>query len=323
LTIKYVAERVTVNAAQLANWHGSASAAALTLSGPCPECLVNSPHEVPRQFTARESGTAKPAAMMTADLKCACEEPHRDRPSTESTGCGRSWYVRATVAADGGVTLAPLQAALDPRLAVARKALDDAGPQQLTDLRGAAERWIGGVTALFSLFGLAGVTITRATVTGLSTWWQVGVAIAAATSIGLAGVAIWWIYRAAYGWPVTSPVSTDDEVLAWYEGRLAAPRTQAGYLRRGVGAAGLALTALVVTAGLLWFAPQQPAAGPLVQATLGDGSRVCGTLLAGPATGTTGVAEATGTVRIRRASDGTAVPVPVRSLASLSAVAAC
>jgi hypothetical protein len=245
---------------------------------------------------------------------CACEEKHPGRPDDEPTGCGRSWYVRTMVATDGTVTLVPLPAAVDPRLAVARKALDDAGPKQLIDLRSAAEKWIGGVTALFSLFGLAGVTITRSTVTGLSMGWQLGIGIAAAGSIGLAGLAIYWIYRAAYGWPVTRPVSTDDEVLAWYEMRLMAPRVQAGYMRNGVRAAGGALATLVITVGLLWFAPQQRAAAPLVQATLRDGSRICGTLLP---------AAASGVSRIRRASDGTAVPIPVRSIVSLAGVTAC
>jgi hypothetical protein len=314
LAIKYATERVTVNAAQLANWHGSASADVLTLSGPCPVCGATSPHEILRQVTAREGGAAKPAAVMTPDLKCACEEPHPDRPDTDSTGCGRSWYVRTMVAADGTVTVTPVPAAVDPTLAVARKALDDAGPKQLTDLRSAAEKWIGGVTALFSLFGLAGVTITRSTVTGLSTWWQAGIGIAAAGSVGLAGLAVYWTYRAAYGWPVTRPVSTDDEVLAWYQTRLTAPRLQAGYLRKGVRAAGAALAALVVTVGLLWFAPQQPTATPLVRATVRDGSQVCGTLL--PAT-------PSGVPRIRRASDGSAVPVPLASIAGLTSVTAC
>lgn len=314
MTIKYATERVTVNAAQLANWRGSASADVLSLSGPCPVCGETSSHEVRRQVTAREGGAAKPAAVMTSDLKCACEERHPGRPDTESTGCGRSWYVRARVAGDGTVTVGPLAAAVDPTLAVARKALDDAGPQQLTDLRNAAEKWIGGVTALFSLFGLAGVTITRSTVTDLSAWWQVGIGIAAAGSISLAGLAVYWIYRAAYGWPVTRPVSSDDEVLAWYRTRLAAPRVQAGYLRNGVQAAGGALAVLAITVGLLWFAPQQPTATPLVRATLRDGSRVCGNLL--PAT-------ASGVPRIRRASDGTAVPIPLRSIVSLTGVTVC
>lgn len=314
LVIKYATERVTVNAAQLASWHGSTSADVLSLSGPCPVCGETSPHEVRRQVTAREGGAAKPAAVMTSDLKCACEEQHPGRPNTESTGCGRSWYLRTMVAADGTLTVVPLSAAVDPALAVARKALDDAGPQQLTDLRSVAEKWIGGVTALFSLFGLAGVTITRSTVTDLSTGWQVGIGIAATASISVAGLAIYWIYRAAYGWPVTRPVSSDHEVLAWYRTRLAAPRVQAGYLRNGVQAAGGALAALVITVGLLWFAPQQPTATPLVRATLRDESRVCGTLL--PET-------ASGVSRIRRPSDGTVVLIPLRSIVGLTGAAAC
>lgn len=312
--IKYAAERVTVNAGQLAAWQGSASADVLILAGPCPTCGASSSHTIARQISALESMAAKPVAALTADLKCACEETHPGRPDTESAGCGRSWYVSTTVAANGTITLASLPAVPGPALALARKTLDDAGPQQLIDLRGAAEKWIGGVTALFGLFGLVGVIFTRSTMAGLGTWWQVGVGIAATMSVGIAGRAVYWIYRAAYGWPVTRLVSTDDEVLAWYQGRQAAPRLQASYMRNGVRAAAWALAVLVVAVGLLWFAPQQPAAAPLVQATLHNGSRVCGTLLP---------ASASGAPQIRRASDGTAVSVPLRSIVSLTAAGTC
>ena len=78
--------------------------------------------------------------------------------------------------------------------------------------------------------------------------------------------------------------------------------------------AGASLAALAATVGLLWFAPQQAPATPLTQATLAGGSRVCGTLL--PAT-------TAGTVTIRRASDGAAVSIPLRSLAAVTAVSSC
>jgi len=103
-------------------------------------------------------------------------------------------------------------------------------------------------------------------------------------------------------------------LLTWYRARQMAPRVQAAYLRNGVGAAGAALVMLVATVGLLWFAPQEPATGPLVRATLTNGSQLCGTLL--PAT-------ATGTTLVRRASDGTAVSIPLSSLVGLTTVTGC
>ena len=113
---------------------------------------------------------------------------------------------------------------------------------------------------------------------------------------------------------MTYSVIDDDELRDWYSAQQKAPAVQARYLRDGVRAAGAALAVLVITVGLLWFAPQQQAAAPLVRATLSDGSRVCGTLL--PATDS-------GTPRIQRASDGAAVSVPLRFLTGLTGVTAC
>ena len=208
--------------------------------------------------------------------------------------------------AGGQVVLSPLA---DPALVTAAEALRAAGSTQLASLRSAAEKWIAGVTALFGLFGLAGVAFTRSTVTGLDTWWQVGIGLAAAVSVAFAGLAVFFSYRAAYGWPVTRSIPDNDALRDWYAAQQAAPRVQAAFLRNGVRAAAGALGALVVTVGLLWFAPQAVATGPLVQATLTDGSRVCGTLLP---------AAASGTPEIRRASDGAAIAIPVRSLARLT-----
>ena len=338
MAITYATERITVNAAQLADWHGSASDAAFNLDGPCPECGHDSPIEISRQVTALEGLRVEPPKTLTVDLACGCREAHEGRPDGAS-GCGRDWLVVTTVAGDGTVSLVPVSSASSPSpappaasppgspgspstapapgpdLVAAAEALrDETAPKQLSDLRSAADKWIGGVTAIFGLFGLAGVTITRNTITGLGTPWQVGIGIAAAVAIALAGLSVYLTYRAAYGWPETYPITNDAELLKWYHARQAAPRVQAEFLKNGVRAACGALLVLVVTVGLLWFAPQEPTTGPLVKVTLTNGSQVCGTLLPPTASGTT---------LIRRASDGTAIGVPLISLADLTAVAAC
>jgi hypothetical protein len=316
LTINYAAERVTVATAQLAGWRGSATRAAMDLAGPCPACGHQTQSEIPRLVSALESFAPAPAPppTLTAGLRCACRERHQGRPDAESAGCGRDWLVRTTIGADGTVAFAPVPGPPDPRLEEARVALRAAAATQLTDVRAAAEKWIAGVTAVFSLFGLAGITFTRSAVAGLVTWGQACAGGTAAVAVAAAGWSVYWIYRAAYGWPVTSDVSSDEAVLRWYAARQAAPAAQAELLRNGVRAAGGALALLVVTTGLLWFAPQAAPPGPLVRATLSGGSQVCGTLLPSQAAGTTVV---------RRASDGTAVSVPARSLVSLAAAAAC
>ena len=310
MTIKYAAERVTINEAQLASWRGWIGAGKLNLAGSCPVCLHDTKQGADQELTAlaARSQPAQPARLAVS-VACACDQPHPGQPGN-GTGCGRHWSCTATTDAENKVVLSPLA---DPQLAAAADALRAAQATQLATLRSAAEKWIGGVTGLFGLFSLAGVITTRSTVASLATGWQVIIAIVAAAAVALAGLAIYRIYRAAYGWPVTRVIADNDELLNWYADREAAPRVQAGYLRDGVRAAGGALAALMLAVGLLWFAPLQQPTVPMVQVTVTNGSRVCGTLL--PAT--------PGATLVRRASDGTAVDIAPRSIEALTVVAAC
>jgi hypothetical protein len=310
LAIKYITERVTVNSTQLAAWSAWTSPASLHLAGPCPVCGHDAPNAVPLQVSALEDAVPV-SRTLTAALTCTCEQQHPGRPDSVLAGCGRKWTVSTATAADGTVTLSPLA---DPMLVSAAEALSAAASRQLIDLRRAAEKWIGGVTALYTLFGLASISIARNGVADLDTAWQVGIAISVALSVALAGLAVYLIYRAAYGWPVTRPVRDDDELRDWYAGRQTAPSIQAEFLRSGVRAAAGALAVLVATIGLLWFAPQQVTPVSPVQVTLTNGSRVCGTLVS---------ASAKGTPRLRRASDGTVLPIPLSEIAGLTAVPGC
>ena len=199
------------------------------------------------------------------------------------------------------------------RAARSSPALRAAGSAQLSDVRAAAEKWIAGVTALFGLFGLAGLITARSTLTDLGTAWEAAVAVAAAAAIALAGLAVYRIYRAAYGWPVTSPITNNDELLSWYTAQQATPRLAAGYLRDGVRTAAAALAMLVVAAGLLLFAPESSPSLSDVQVTLTGGSQVCGTLLS----------TTPGVTLIRRASDGTAIEINPRTIMAETVVAAC
>jgi hypothetical protein len=311
LAIKYVAERITTDSTHLQAWSASSAGATLNLVGPCPVCGHDAPNTVPLQVTGLEAMTAPGLHRLTAALRCTCDQPHLGRPADVPGGCGRSWSIVATSSADGRLNLS---APADPILVTAAEALRDAAPRQLGDLRSAAEKWIAGITALYGLFGLAGVSITRDTVTKLTTGWQVAIAVPAVIAVALAGWAIYWIYRAAYGWPKVRSVRDDEELRGWYAAQLAAPARSASLLRAGVRTAGASLAALTLTVGLLWFAPVAVPATPLVQATLDNGSQVCGTLL--PAT-------AEQAARIRRSADGTAVLIPVSQIAGLTAVATC
>ena len=313
LAIEYSAGPVTVDAAQLAPWHGQASADVLTLDGPCPACEHPTENQIPRRFSALERVGRPIPQPLSVQLSCTCAEDHPGRPAEVSSGCGRTWFAVAVIGDDGAVTLAPPSASSDPTLEAAARALIEAGPKQLADVRVTAEKWIGGVTALFGIFGVTSVVSARSTLTDLAAGWQAVIGITAAASVALAGLAVYWIYRAAYGWPVTYPINNDEELLAWYASQQSAPRAQAGFLKDGVRAAGGALVLLVVTVGLLWYAPQQSPALPFVQLTLSNGSQVCGTLLSATP----------GSTLVRRASDGTAVDITARSIVAETVVLAC
>lgn len=91
--------------------------------------------------------------------------------------------------------------------------------------------------------------------TNLAAGRQAAIAIMAVISVRLAGLAVFWIYRAAYGWPVTRVIAHNDDLRDWYVSREAAPRS--GWVsekRHAIG--GWSARGLVVTVGLPWFAPQ-------------------------------------------------------------------
>lgn len=310
MTVKYAAERVTVDSANLAAWSAWVNADTMYFAGPCPVCGHDSPNSIPLKISALEV-TAAPQRALTVALVCTCEQQHPGRPDSVPRGCGRNWSLTATRDADDKtVRLSPLT---DPTLVAAAQALRDAAPRQLTELRGAAGKWIAGVTALYGLFGLAGISITRNTVASLAVGWQIGIAVSAVAAIALAGLAIYWIYRAAYGWPTVRSVRNDDELREWYSAQLSAPAACGAFLRTGVRTAAASLAVLAVTTGLLWFAPGSPAS-PLVRVTLADGAQVCGPLL--PATG----GQPPG---IRVADNGAAIDIPASEIREFTPVVTC
>ena len=153
MAITYATERITANSAQLAPWRGSTSTDAISLEGPCPECEDTAANEIPRRISALASRTVQQPQAVTIEMVCTCTAEHPGRPSGVTSGCGRSWLAVAAISANGTVSLAPAPPA-DTQVAAAAQALRAAGPKQLADIRAAAEKWIGGVTALFGLFAL-------------------------------------------------------------------------------------------------------------------------------------------------------------------------
>jgi hypothetical protein len=256
-TLPFDAEHVPVSAKQLQSWSATVAGAEIVLTGPCPRCDHPAPNRVPLHTVALEVAGGSARQTLTAALACTCTEPHPGRPAGTPSGCGCTWTVVVTSRPDGALELAvPAPGPQSQLLAEAAEALRQATPRQLADLRSAGEKWIAGITALYGLLGFASLTGARDSIVKLSTGWQVAVAVTMLVAVCLAALAIYWAYRAAYGWPKTRLVRNDKELLAWYEQQVSAPERAAAFLRTAVGCAGASLGALVVLTGLLWFAPQ-------------------------------------------------------------------
>ena len=311
-SIPYTDERVVIDQACAARWSGTKAGARMSLSGPCPRCGHPAPNQASLQVTSLEALAPSPDCL-TVDLQCTCQEPHPGRPDGKD-GCGRSWGGVVTSSGGDSLMLSPLPAAADPEAIAAAQALRQAAPQQLGDLRSAAEKWIAGITALYGLLGFAGVTTERSTIIQLSTGWQVGIALASLAAVGLAAWAIYRAYQAAYGWPKTRWIDNDADQIAWYRDQLSAPERAADRLRTAVQAAGASLAALLVAAGLLWFAPAAVPAVPLVHLTERGGAVLCGTVL---------TSATDQVVRLRQSSGGEVMVVPFTRIQKISGTQKC
>jgi hypothetical protein len=310
--IAYAAERVVIDSACAARWSGTRAGALMSLSGPCPQCKHLTQHQIDLQIASLEALQPSPDRL-TVDLQCSCQEPHPGRPDTDR-GCGRTWGGVVASAGGDSLTLSPLPATADPDAVAAAQALRQAAPQQLADLRSAAEKWIGGIAALYGLLGFAGITAERSTITHLGRGWQVGIALASLAAVGLAAWAIYRAYQAAYGWPKTRWIDSDADQIAWYKAQLSAPERAADRLRMAVMAAGASLAALLVSAGLLWFAPAASPAAPLTRLTERGGAVLCGTVL---------TSATDQVVRLRQSSGGKIMVVPFARIQNLSGTPKC
>ncbi|MFJ3644166.1 hypothetical protein ACIPRD_31105 [Streptomyces sp. NPDC090108] len=207
-----------------------------------------------------------------------------------------------------------LHPANDPYLAEAAEAWRTAQLDQLTRLRAAAEKWTAGIASLLGLLGVLGVGLEADRAAGLTNAGKTAVAASMAGVVLLGGFAVVQGYRAAYGWPRTRAVVSDDELAGWYSSLRALPSATAARLRGAVIAAGAALTAITAATVLPWLlAPAEPS-GPVVRVALTDRSVVCGTVLS---------STAAGRIFVRRADSGAVRAIPVSAVVRLSAVEKC
>ncbi|MBM2614240.1 hypothetical protein JIG36_01550 [Actinoplanes sp. LDG1-06] len=310
--LAHQADRIPVSAAQLGAWSGEKLGSTLRLAGPCPACHHDAQAAVALTSTSLEGNTSSPArATLTVAMACNCERAHDGWPGTPPKGCGRTWTASARIAADDQVTLEPAD---DPYLAEAAAALRTTETGQIDRLRAAAEKWIAGITALFGIVAVLGLTLSADQIRKLAVGGRITVALLLAVAATLAGVAIVRAYQAAYGWPRTRSVADDTELLAWYARHRALPEATATRLRQAVTAAVAALAALVVTGGLTWFLPAAKPDAPLLKVTTRGQEIVCGTLLS---------STADSALRVRRADDGTVTTLAVTDIARVTATDKC
>jgi hypothetical protein len=226
-------------------------------------------------------------------------------------GCGRNWTATARSHTDGSVTLEP-QA--DPYLVEAALAFHRQQNSQVERLRSGGEKWIAGISAILGIVGVIGLSTEMPDAQRLATAAKWAVAAVGLVGI-LAGVtAVYRAYQAAYGWPVTRAVGTDDELIEWYAssedigGRLATRLRQAAVL------AGFSVIALTTALGLAALLPSAVPELTNVRVTLNDMSTVCGNLL---------TSDRHGELLIHKTDDGQAEFVPIAKVISVSVTKNC
>jgi hypothetical protein len=284
--LPYVTAEVKPTAQQLAGW--TVEWQELHAYGKCPRCTDDITYDWELDHTAMSGGNG--GQSVTRTVTCECATTHPGTPEG-GKGCGATIPVRFYVDATGAHA-APQP---DRRLVAAARALDAAGADAETRLRTAAEKWIAGVAAVLALFGIAGTVAGGSLLANLSADSRrivVGLTVAAVLA---AVTAIVSSYLAAFGWPRIVEM-TDDNLLAWYEGRRGRLRTIARRLRGAVIAAVVGIALLTSAAGVAWLTVPAPP-NTLLKLTDREDATTCGTLLAPKTPGTVRLRLADGAVR--------------------------
>jgi hypothetical protein len=248
-------------------------------SGPCPRCGHQTDMPITTKIT---TGTMlavaepqDPARTLTVQIVCACTGAHAGRSDADTQGCGAWWLADLAKNADGSYSLSPT---VDRTWAQAAIEVRAAAETQNADVHNAAEKWLGGIAALYGLFSLAGVITGRDAVAALSTAGKVAVGILAFAAILTAGWAVVNGYKAAYGWPIDMPVTCNKELAAWKEKREKFAPAAGRKLRTAVRFAAASLCLIVVTVGVIWFGPRATE-NPRLEIATTDGGTACGTLV--------------------------------------------
>lgn len=267
----YVPERAQVDGDELAGW--TVDDLADMASGSCPACGHSTESNLQSTAVAQGPAQGEPAGGAVRFFECHCGRPHKDG-NLDRLSCGRWWL--ATVLPQGHAPRIVPEA--DDSLLSAARALAQEQPEQESAIRASAEKWVAGVTALLGLFGLAGVVTAKDALTGVDRDDKIIASIFLLIAIICAAVALLQTYRAAYGIPKVVEVKTRWQLSQWFANRQQNAKKAAGRLRAGIFLALIALIALIVSVGIVRYAPAA-ATRPLVKVTRINGSSVCGRLL--------------------------------------------
>jgi len=256
--ITYRIEFAPASDEQVAQWKilQSPGARLPTLVGNCPTCTEECQVEVSDVVAVGGAPSAmeaeEPVAELTRQIICNCRTNH-EWPDGVHAGCGRYWLGTLTRQQDGSYRL---RAEQDLGLLSAATALNEAQANQDKRIQGAAEKWLGAVTAIYGLFSLTGVAVAKDALKGLSTGSKWLVAAALFLGLAAAASALIFGYRAAYGWP--HPVTVDDKAALrqWYKKYRNNAPTAANQLRLAVFSAFGSLAAVSAVMLLIWFLPR-------------------------------------------------------------------
>jgi hypothetical protein len=141
----------------------------------------------------------------------------------------------------------------------AAKLLDRNDAARLELVRGHAEKWVGGLTALTGLLGTVLIHKGPQSVSDIPIAWRVVVAALVGVALGLLAFATFRAYQSAYGDPGRLETVARVPLQGLHDRvedkrKEAAEKAQA-HLKHAVVATFVGIVALAVGVGATWFAP--------------------------------------------------------------------
>jgi len=322
--VAYVPDkRVLPTREQLRDWSFSSreGSSDLVAFGPCPtcdhDCTVRVVREIATEAAGAEADTSgPPEEKSTRKFPCTCSVPHEGRPPAVSGGCGR-WFLAAIERRGTSWTLT---GDVDESTLGALVALEQAASEEVSRVRTSAEKWLPGITALYGLFGLAGIALGKDAVSGLAPAGKAILALFIALGLASTVFAILSGYRAAFGWYEVVGVNTDEKLKDWYARRREAVLTAPKSLQKAIMAAVAALACLLIGVFVIWFWPAKSPAAPNVTLTYRpagsiEQATVCGRLK--------GLAGGNYTIAVTSPSRSDPVKVPREAVDKIELKAKC